>query len=179
MVENFLSQQEVDEILTSFMNSPRKTEDKNEYVNEVGGNLTESVYNLPATLKYVSRFEEFLKQIYGDKLVFSNTFTRLYKNNSFLRIHTDREGLDVTVSLGLRRDIPWVISVSPVPIGPDWSNHVNYDKSRWLKTYTSYDLYPGDFAHCYGRLNPHWRPQLQCRDDQCNVYSFLHWSIKE
>lgn len=178
MVENFLTQQEVDEILVDFMTADRKSEPTNDYVFEGGTPLTEAVYNLPATLRYVPRFEEYLKKIYGDNLVFSNTFTRLYKNGSFLRIHTDREGLDVTVSLGLRRDVPWTISVSPKLTTPEWSNHVSFDKSSWLKTYSSFDLYPGDFAHCYGRRNPHWRDKLVCGEDQCNVYSFLHWTFK-
>lgn len=175
---NFLNMQEVEEIVNAFMNVPRKSEEKNSYVFEGGVPLTESFYNLPETLKYVQRFEDYLKPIYGDNMVFANTFTRLYKRNSFLRIHTDREGLDVTVSLGLRRDVPWTISVSHIPIGPDWSNESKYDKTDWFRHYTSYDLYPGDFAHCYGRKNPHWRPTLECEEGQCNIYAFFHWTLK-
>lgn len=177
MAENFLLAEEVNEILNEFMSVPRKTEDRNDYVFEGGTPLTEAYYNLPTTLKYVSRFEEFLKPIYGNNLTFANTFTRLYKNGSFLRIHTDRVGLDVTISLGLKRDVPWAIHVSPKPLSSDWNNNKSYDKTAWMKSYSSFDLHPGDFCHCFGRKNPHWRTELQCGPDQSNIYSFFHWTF--
>ncbi len=164
-------------MLTEFMSVDRINEKKNDYLAEDGTPLTEAFYNLPSSLKYVSRFEDYLKPIYGDNLKFANTYTRLYKNGSFLRTHTDREGLDVTVSLALRRDVPWSIHVSTREIDETWSNSKEFNKLNWMKFYFSYDLYPGDFAHCYGRLNPHWRPVIQCAEDQCNVYTFFHWTM--
>lgn len=178
MVENFLTQDEVNSILTEFMSVDRINEDKNDYLAEDGkSSLTEAFYNLSTTLKFVPKFEDYLKPIYGNNLTFSNTYTRLYKNDSFLRTHTDRPGLDVTVSLGLRRDVPWAIHVSTRELSDDWSNAKTYDKSAWMKFYLSYDLHPGDFAHCYGRKNPHWRETLRCAENQCNIYSFFHWSM--
>lgn len=176
MVENFLSEAEVNEILTDFMSRPRNNEPTNDYVN--GGdtlNLTETFYNLPTTLKFIERFEAYLKPIYGSDIKFENTYTRMYKNGSFLRTHTDRSGLDVTISLGLKRDVPWSLNVSPKPLSSDWNNSASYDKSAWMKEFTAYDLYPGDFCHCFGRKNPHWRTTLQCNANQNNIYTFFHW----
>lgn len=176
MVENFLSGDEVNEIVAEFMSMPRQFEPANDYVN-IGDrlDLTEAFYNLPTTLKYVGRFEEYLKPIFGPNIKFENTFTRMYKSGSFLRTHTDRKGLDVTISLGLKRDVPWTLNVSPRPLSSDWNNSAQYDKSSWMKEYMSYDLYPGDFCYCFGRKNPHWRDRLQCESNQNNIYSFFHW----
>lgn len=175
--ENFLTQEETAEIYNEFMQIQRVTEGDNPFVNDHGTPLTEAFYNLPSTLKYMPRFQEAMEKIYGPNIQFANTFTRLYRNGSYLKPHVDRDGLDITISFCLRRDVPWAIHVSPKFIDDAWRNDDDYDKTAYLKESMAFDMLPGDFAHCYGRKNPHWRTKLECGPDQHNAYVFLHWSF--
>lgn len=177
LFENFLTPSEIAEIYDEFMNTPRTSENDNTFVNNRDTYLTEAFYNLPSTLKYMPKFQAAMEAIYGKNIQFANTFTRLYKNGSFLKPHVDRDGLDITISLCLRRDVAWPIHVSPKFIDDNWRNDDDYNKDAYTKESAAFDLHPGDFAHCYGRKNPHWRPKLECGENQHNAYVFLHWTI--
>ena len=178
LLESFFSPQQVQVMLDDFNSQSRIQEIGQPYVAPDEGRPTEACYDMPSTLPLVPLLEEQLQQVYKRPLVFANTYTRMYTKGSLLRIHTDRPGLDVTVSVGLRRDVPWALHVSHALLDDDWEDCKHLDHSQWMKAYSSYDLHPGDCDHCYGRKNPHWRERLLCEEDQVNIYSFFHWSFK-
>ena len=71
-----------------------------------------AVYNPAAALPLLEACHEAVQQVAGVELVASHTYFRVYQRGSYLKEHTDREGLDWTVSLMLRCDAPpWPLEV--------------------------------------------------------------------
>lgn len=125
---------------------------------------------------FANRIEQLVKSVYSHPIRFSNNFCRIYKNNSRLGIHTDRPGLDITVSLCVRKDSQgnWPLNISNKIWHGPWNDHA--DHSLYLSDYVSVNLEPGDIAVCLGTRQPHWRDTLTCADNQRNIYVFYHWS---
>jgi len=176
-IRSFFEKSQVDLMLADFNTQPHIKEIGHSYVTPDEGVCTEAVFDLPTTLPLVQPLATQLSQVYKRPLRFANTYTRKYVNGSQLKIHTDREGLDVTVSLALQRDVPWALHVSPVMLDEPWDSVKHRDHSDWTRAYASYDLHLGDIAHCYGRKNPHWRSKLVCEPHQSNIYVFFHWTF--
>ena len=94
IIKNVLNADEIKGIIDSLNIEPGKTTENNTIVTNAMG-----FYSAPETLKYVSRIEEYVKQELDTDIKFNSTFTRVCYNGCFLRIHTDRIGLDYTVSM--------------------------------------------------------------------------------
>jgi hypothetical protein len=177
IIENVLNADEIKGIIDSLNIEPGETTENNDYVANAMG-----FYSAPETLKYVSRIEEYVKQEFNTDMVFKNTFTRVCYNESFLRIHTDRIGLDYTVSMCLKRDVAWPLCISTkrIEIPEDqttaWNSKM-YKEENWLHSeYEEFDCMPGDMISAAGRQYPHWRNKLICNPDQTNIYVFYHWA---
>jgi len=164
--ENALDQKEIEEILTQLPKEKGKIETSHYYNKSIG------YYNLPVVNQHSLKIEELVKTVVGDNIKFENSFTRIYKKDTTLTLHIDRAGLDVTVSLCLKRDIPWPLAVSLKEVDEQYSEK----KSEAYKlAYVNYDILPGSFVIAEGRKFPHWREKYSGNDDQTNVYTFLHW----
>lgn len=61
------------------------------------------LYQPPSSLPMVPRLEQQLAPVFGE-LEFENSYLRSYVKGSFLGIHTDRPGLDVTLSVCLEHN---------------------------------------------------------------------------
>lgn len=133
-------------------------------------------YDLPQTLKYIDRILSFASQEYPNKVKFANTYTRIYTKGSGLKIHTDRKGLDITVSLCVKKGSygPWPLHVSMEKHTGPWKNDI--DLTKYTNDYLSADLDVGDMVATEGTLSPHWRDPLDCADEQTSIYSFFHWT---
>ncbi len=94
------------------------------------------------------------------KLNPKNSFARIYYNGGSLKRHTDREGLEYTLSLTLysNLDTDW----------PLWC----IDKTGQE---VPINIYSGDGAIILGTTLTHWRETLECKDDQFVVQLFMHW----
>lgn len=133
--------------------------------------------NLPITLTHVDRITKRIQEQYPGA-VFSNTYTREYRKGSVLALHTDRPGLDLTLSICLEKSIPraWPLNVSKVTYGKDvWETDT--DPTPYRASYDSYDMPEGVGAMCEGRKYPHWRDALECADDERVVCVFYHWTL--
>lgn len=173
-LENVLTLQECLDIEESLKSIKNKNIENGQFcANAVG------YYNAPETLKYVERMEVLVKSFLGTNIEFENSFTRIYKNNSFLLMHTDRMKLDITISLCIKKDVDWPLNISTksiiIPEGESGGWDPKVDNSPWATEFIPYDNKPGDAVLAEGRKFPHWRNKLSCRDDQENIYAFYHW----
>jgi len=164
--ETVLDQKDLEEILNQLPKEKGKIETSHYYNGSIG------FYNLPVVNKHLSKIEELVKTVVGDNIKFENSFTRIYKKDSTLTMHIDRTGLDVTVSLCLKRDLPWPLFVSLKQVDEKYSEK-NPDPYKQLSV--GYDILPGSFVIAEGRKFPHWREKYIGDENQTNIYTFLHW----
>jgi hypothetical protein len=170
--EEVISQEEINEILTVL------TKEKGHVEPNHGFNGAIGFYNLSVTNKHLAKIEKLVKSVVGDNIKFENSFIRIYKEGSALPFHIDRPGLDVSVSLCLRRDIPWPLVVSLKEEDEEYvapTDFARKQESYRLST-LNYDLLPGSIVVVEGRKFPHWREKFSGNSDQCNTYVFFHWS---
>jgi hypothetical protein len=142
------------------------------YKNSVGA------YDLPATLQHVENLTtEIQKKFPG--AVFKNSYTRAYHKDSFLKIHTDREGLDITLSVCLEKKIPaaYPLYVSQATYEGVWSADV--ETTQYTKNFKAYDMPVGVGSLVEGRKYPHWRDPLDCEEGERAVYVFYHWEYQK
>lgn len=95
-----------------------------------------------------------------DRIVPESVYARFYYNDCTLHPHSDRPGLDHTLSVTLysNLDEPW----------PLFCLDKNCDQE-------SFDIKPGDGAMVPGTRIVHWRRPLKCRADQFVIQAFFHW----
>lgn len=92
----------------------------------------------------------------------ANTFARIYYNGGTLNPHTDRSGLDYTMSVTLfsNLDSDW----------PLWCTDLEGNN-------VALTIPQGWGGMMLGRTLKHWRSPLVCKDDQYVIQLFLHWSF--
>lgn len=96
-----------------------------------------------------------------ENITTKNSYSRIYFNNSVLKKHVDRKGLDITLSVCIFDNT-----------GKDWPLHVQTDdgvKSVITKV--------GDGAMILGTKMEHWRDAMNCREDQMVMQVFFHWEF--
>ncbi len=90
-----------------------------------------------------------------------NSYSRIYFNNSVLKKHVDRKGLDVTMSVCIFDNT-----------GKDWPLYVVTEdgvKSAVTKV--------GDGVMILGTKMEHWRDNMTCAEDQMVMQVFFHWEF--
>ena len=165
--EAVLNPAEIEEILSELSEEKGNVETSHYYNGSVG------FYNLPVTNQHLDKVEQLVKTVVGDNIKFENSFTRIYKKGSVLGFHIDRPGLDVTVSLCLKRDVAWPLVVSLKEADASYSER---KPEPYQLVTTSYDILPGSFVIAEGRKFPHWRETFVGDDTQTNIYVFFHWN---
>jgi hypothetical protein len=166
------------ELVAAFDASEQKNDESNlpndpYYRNSFG------VYQLPAALKHAQHVTDIVAKVHPN-IKFDSTYMRSYHNDSYLLVHTDRPGLDLTISICLENDkgYLWDLKVSNLPWeGGEWDN--NIDHSKWQGTYSTAHLGIGQGGLCQGRKYPHWRDTLVCPPGDRLVYVFYHWAFTE
>lgn len=137
--------------------------EQNEFYRDSLGsyNLKEAVELLPKVAKItgLSKFE--------------NTYTRIYKKGSYLRPHTDRNGLDYTLSICVYSDMEWPLCISNIPSIDIWNKEQH--PGKFLSNFTEYLTPVGYGILCEGTKFPHWRRELECKDNEMVIQSFFHW----
>lgn len=126
------------------------------YDNSFGGNHAE----FEAALRTVQpRVEQELGLV--GRIKPANSFGRIYYNGGTLSVHTDREGLDYTVSITLFNNLD-----------TDWPLWV-IDKQR---NTIPLNIGMGDGGIMLGTRMSHWRDPLVCEPHQYVVQMFMHWT---
>lgn len=158
--------------MLEFSNS-HKTQLENQ---SAGQGNCEGYFNLPSTLLVLPKIQQKIKQDYNKNIVFKNTYSRIYRNGSSLRCHTDRPGLDITLSLCVHNNttVPWPLRVSRKHIDTLWDDKYAEDH---MSDYDEYHTPVGCAAACLGTKAPHWREILKCHENSMMIQCFFHWQI--
>lgn len=173
---NILSYDECTPIANEMFNLLRNDQLSIDVTPYTNGSL--GAYNLESTLSFVERIEKSIRINYGDNIEFENTFTRIYQNGNDLKIHTDRPGLDITLSVCLytNLDWDWPIFVSTRQVDGLWNSVI--DPEEYKKDYEIFYTPVGSGVACLGTKSPHWRDPLVCKNDQYMIQTFYHWRYK-
>jgi len=132
-------------------------------------------YDLPEALCFVPFLHDLISNDYGSNIIFRNNYTRIYSNGKELKIHTDKPGLDITLSVCLYSniDFDWPMYVSNIQIDTLWTNDLPTQTYR--DNATPYLTPVGTGIACLGTRNPHWRDTLICSEDKKVIQTFYHW----
>lgn len=114
------------------------------------------------SLRYLKNLLPLAETITGNKLKEANSWVRIYNNGSTLKRHTDREGLDVTISVCIFSNISY-----------NWRLFIKNGNSAPIGYLTKI----GEASIVTGRLLEHWRNPLQCADNECVIQMFLHYTV--
>ena len=134
-------------------------------------------FNLPGSIAYVDRATKLIKDKYPTA-VFANTYTRVYNRHSVLNLHTDRKGLDLTLSVCLedKNNLDWPLNISAKTYhGDTWD--LKAQNAHFKEKFLEAHFGVGYGAVMEGRKFPHWRDELLCGEKQRAVYMFFHWSL--
>lgn len=138
---------------------------------------TYGFYDLKEALYFVPFLHKIISNDYGSNIIFKNNYTRIYTNGNNLKIHTDRPGLDITLSVCLYSDIEfdWPMYISNVQIDTLWDNNLPIEDYK--NNALPYVTPVGTGVACYGIKNPHWRDTLICDDNNKVIQAFYHWQF--
>ena len=125
------------------------------YYKDSYGGVTEGTHEL------LRKLTSMVREITGIMVEPANPFSRIYYNESILRPHVDREGLDWTISLCLFTNI-----------NHDWPLKAKMEDG----TIVEFPTVKCEGNLINGRNLTHWREALSCEPDECVVQLFLHWT---
>ena len=128
--------------------------DKRYYNNSFGGNI-------PASYELLDKFLPLVETTIGKGVKPANPYIRVYKNGSTLNRHTDRVGLDWTISLCLFENL-----------NNDWPLIVKDENSNLEK----YPTKIGMASLVSGNILEHWREPLECKENEYVIQIFLHYT---
>jgi len=136
VIPNFISQEKSKSLSVEFELYCKK--------NNIGGD--EKVLNSCSEYNYISFLELLCEKtnevstIIGDTVLPTYSYARIYKNDSELLAHIDRDACEISLTIHLDGDQPWPI---------------------WIKNSEGIDtpinLSPGDAMIYFGIIAPHWR----------------------
>ena len=125
------------------------------YKNSFGKNLKEFDDLFPLLTPIVKEKTKY------QNIQVKNSYTRIYFNDSILKRHVDREGLDITLSVCLFDNT-----------NKKWPLYVEYE-NMVVPVITKV----GEGAMILGTKMHHWRDLLTCGQDQMVIQCFFHWQI--
>ena len=170
LLKKILSPEECRRLVEEFDSaSSKQNETEAFYRGSVG------LYQPPSSVPLVARLEQQLTPRFG-ALQFENSYLRAYLPGSILAIHTDRPGLDVTLSVCLEHDFAgeYPLWRSRQSFTGPWDDSLpNYD--RWTQDAEGLELALGDGAAMEGIRYPHWREAFT--QEGRAVYIFFHWRM--
>jgi hypothetical protein len=151
-------------IIPNFISSYRANNLKEEFLqyakenNLEGDNqapISHSNYNYISFLELLCEKTSEVSEILEETVLPTYTYSRIYKKNSVLEPHTDRDACEISLTLHLGSDSSWPI---------------------WIKTpegeERSIELSPGDAMLYLGKVAEHWRTQYEGEE---YVQVFLHY----
>lgn len=168
ILDHLLNSTEIKFVLQDIENNNLKSEEHDHLFHN-----TFAKGGLPSTWPLAEKIKNRVQPFFKEKLKTNHTYTRVCKKDSVMGIHLDRPGLDVTVSVCIKRDVPWELRISHTKKRRDF---YHADTDYYKQKYTGYDIELGQGVVCEGRLYPHWRERFIGQDHQSNIYTFFHYS---
>lgn len=134
-------------------------------------------YDLKEANDLLFYLDKTIKKDYGHNIRFANSYTRIYSNGNCLRCHTDRTGLDVTISICVMTNlsVEWPLYISDTKINVPWND--NLPVEEYKRNAKPYHTPVGSGVACIGKENPHWRDTLVCKEDEKVIQVFYHWKF--
>jgi predicted 2-oxoglutarate/Fe(II)-dependent dioxygenase YbiX len=138
-------------IIPNFISSYRANKLKDEFVefsqkNNLKGDsqipTSSSDYNYISFLELLCEKTPEVSEILEETVLPTYTYARVYKNGSILEKHSDRDSCEISLTLHLGGDKPWLIWIK-TPEGEDRSVELN----------------PGDAMMYRGTIAEHWRDE--------------------
>lgn len=155
-VPNFLPAQEAED-LAQWMykqeNCGGLIKDERESLNVFGRAVKDA---LPFVKLLVDKIPQ-VSELCGEKVLPTYVYSIIYKTNSELIRHTDRDSCEISVTLNLQKDQNWPICIKK-PTGEE----------------VAIELNPGDAVLYLGCVAEHWRPGKFT--GQNFVQTFLHYA---
>jgi prolyl 4-hydroxylase len=158
-LENLLSIEECERfanlVIDAKNNNQFQLETDERYYNKShGGNIDEA-------WELLNRFLPLMQEKTGRKLKNANPYIRVYKNESTLKPHVDRVGLDWTISLCIFSNIK-----------TEWPLKVKIENGEIIE----YKNVVGNGSYVAGAKLEHWREPLKCDEDEYVIQLFLHYT---
>ena len=181
-LENILSHEECDILNLKYLNHIQNGWKGYEYDTRTKGISLSDPYKVLEVddSLIIKRLTETIETNFAEKVKYSHSFLRLYKNDSHLLLHNDRKGLDITLSVNLGGLENWPIHISNVYAEKQIDLTYTTDHSigaKYKEDYSSFLTPKGCGVVCYAKDFPHWREKLVCNDDEYVLQIFYHWSI--
>lgn len=138
-------------IIPNFISNYRANKLKDEFIefsqkNNLGGDpqipTSFSDYNYISFLELLCEKTPEVSEILEETVLPTYTYARVYKNGSVLEKHSDRDSCEISLTLHLGGDKPWLIWIK-TPEGEDRSVELN----------------PGDAMMYRGTIAEHWRDE--------------------
>ena len=151
-------------IIPNFISSYRVNKLKDEFVeysqkNNLEGDpqipTSSSDYNYISFLELLCEKTPEVSEILEETVLPTYTYARVYKKGSILKRHSDRDSCEISLTLHLGGDNPWLIWIK-TPEGED----------------RSVELKPGDAMMYRGTIAEHWRDEYAGKE---YVQVFLHY----
>jgi len=151
IIPNFISSYKANKLKSEFVEYTKK--------NNLGGDpqvpISSAAYNNILFLELLCEKTPEVSEILEETVLPTYSYSRVYKNGSILRSHQDRDACEISLTLHLGGDKPWLI---------------------WIKTPKGEDrpveLKPGDAMIYLGTVAEHWRDQYEGQE---YVQVFLHY----
>ena len=165
-LENIIPLEDCEKITQKTMDLMCNRPDMVDYNHYGSPNSTGVVTNsIPECFIWLYELKSKMEELVGFELSMVNTYCREYNNGSSLKKHTDRDDIDVTLSVCIENpsNIEWPICSK------------DYDGSTICK-----NIKVGDGLLIYNSNElEHWRDDLICDEDDYIFMMFLHWSKKK
>ena len=151
-------------IIPNFISSYKANKLKDEFVeyskkNNLGGDpqvpSSSAAYNNILFLELLCEKTPEVSSILEETVLPTYSYSRVYKNGSSLEKHSDKNACEISLTLHLGGDKPWLIWIK-TPKGED----------------RSVELHPGDAMMYLGTVAEHWRDQYEGQE---YVQVFLHY----
>lgn len=124
------------------------------------------------------KIDEAVKSRYKESLVFNRSFLRIYYKDSYLPIHTDKDDLDLTLTINIGGIEDWPIYISNIETN-DWKMASGPGSEVYKTDYETIITPKGSGVCCYGKRFPHWRDILVCNENDYVIQLFCHWIVKK
>jgi len=151
VLPNFISKERSSELSFEFL----KYSKENNLEGDPQAPNSFSAYNYMPLLELLCEKTPEVSSAIGEVVLPTYSYARVYKHNSVLSKHTDRDACEISLTLHLHGDSSWPI---------------------WIETPSgeskSVDLSPGDAMVYLGRIAPHWR---ETYDGEYYTQVFLHY----
>lgn len=129
--------------------------DENKIPGDDQAENSSSVYNYISFLELLCEKTPEVSKICGETVLPTYSYARTYRKGSVLKKHTDKDQCELSLTINLGSDRPWLI----------WIETPNKEK-RYIM------LSPGDALFYMGCDSPHWRDEY---DGEWYTQVFLHY----